>query len=99
MAQSTTLATLLERVAENVWDDKYPVKITATGGAVGTFVSSTAGSSSSDVNAYDGVWIYILYDAGGAAAAPEGQSRRVSTAGFTVASGTWAINPDWTAAT
>jgi len=40
----------------------------------------------------------LLTDAGGAGAAPEGEVVRITSAGFTVATGSFAVSPNWTAA-
>lgn len=94
MATTVTLATLLERLTENLWPGQFPVKITATGGAVGTFIAATAAYSSGHANAYDGVGIYMLSTTD--ALAPQGEFVKVTSAGFTPASGTFAVSPAWT---
>ena len=91
------LSTLYERVAEQVWPGQ-PVKVTASGGSTSTFVASSLTYSSADAYAYDGRYIYLLTDAGGSGAAPETEERRVTTGGYTAASGSFAISPNWSTA-
>ncbi len=99
MATTTTLRTLLERIAEGLWPGHFPVKITAVSNAdKAVFEATTAAWTSGSVNDYDGVYIYILYDAGAAGGAPEGELVRVTSGGFTIADGTFAVSPEFTVA-
>ena len=85
-------------MARDLWSDKRPLDVVATGGSTTSAVVASQAYSSQSANAYDGVYIYVLTDAGGASAAPEGEQGRVTTAGFTASSGTWTISPTLTAA-
>ena len=99
MATTTTLRTLLERLSEEVWEGEYPILATcATNATAASVVVTPAIYSSESANKYDGLWVYVTYDAGGAAAAPEGESARVTSAGFAPTTGTFTVSPAFTAA-
>lgn len=98
MASTTTVKTILRDIARDLWRDKRPLDVTATGGSTTTVAVSGQAYSSASANAYDGVYIYVATDAGGASAAPEGEISRVTQGGFTGSSGTWTVSPAFTAA-
>ena len=95
MATTTTWESLIERIVNNLWPGRFPLKITATGGSGTTFVASTAAYSSASANAYDAVYIFILDTTDDLA--PKGEFGQVTSAGFTAASGTWALGSTLTA--
>jgi hypothetical protein len=91
MADTTDLATLLEQV-NGLWNaGKSPLKEACTDGGAGTMTIASAAYSSSDTNKYDGVHIYVLDTSDDAA--PEGESTRITAAGYTVATGVFALSP------
>jgi hypothetical protein len=60
---------------------------TATGGAAGNIQDTSADKFDSfDDNIIKGKWAHIVTDAGGSAAAPEGEARKISTISTTTAS-------------
>lgn len=89
MPTTVSFLTVFRRLAREI-SSRVPKTGTLSGGAAGTIVIASEGYSSASANAYDGVYIYI--DAGTGIA----QERQVTRAGFTAASGTWAISPNWT---
>jgi hypothetical protein len=98
VATSYALRVALRRLAAIVFSGYAPITATATGGTTATFVSTSAQVNKSSTSAYNGVTVLIDSDAGGAAAAPEGEARSVSAAGFVIASGTWTVSPVYTTA-
>lgn len=98
MATTNTWKTIAERIARAVFAGQHPIKQTASSGAVGSWVCASDSYPYTSPSAYRGVNIWVIYDAGGAAAAPENQERAVTAAGFTIASGTLAVQPNFTAA-
>jgi len=75
-----------------------PIIGTATGGAVGSVIDSAYAIPGATADHYDFRIVKIATDAGGAAAAPEGEVRYVSEGGYTAASGTFAVSANFTAA-
>src|SRR3990167_10530010 len=87
------------RVAERGYAGRFaPIRSTATGGAVGSVVDSAYAIPGATTDHFDMRIIKIATDAGGAGAAPEGEVRYLSEAGFTAATGTFATEVDFTAA-
>jgi hypothetical protein len=95
MSTTTTLAVLYERVAEALALPRLPIKITATGGDIGYVTASSLIYRSSDMNAYDGRWVYVL-SAG--SAAPEDESTQVEVGGLSASDGSLTVTPVLTAA-
>src|SRR3990167_5802530 len=93
---STTGRTLLERIARICFAGMGPAKSTATGGAAGSWVDANVVTGKTSTSAFAGWGIHVISDTGGAA--PEDEQRTVSATGYTVASGTFAVAPDFTAA-
>lgn len=87
-SESITRADCLKRLLREGFGDYG----TATGGTTATIVDTgMLQSSAYPDDKYKGMWARIEYDAGGAAAAPEGEIRPVSAS--TASSGTVTVNP------
>lgn len=70
---------------------------TATGGAVGSIIDTTKLQSSQyDSKDWVGGWARISYDAGGSAAAPEGEQSPITN--YAPSTGTLTVNPNFTQA-
>lgn len=70
---------------------------TATSGSTSTLVDTTALQSTGYLATdWQNGWAYISYDGGGAAAAPEGEIRPITT--YAPSSGTITVSPNWTIA-
>jgi len=88
---AVTLAGLIETVAGRFGIYK---RLTATGGSTTTIVD-TAGLLEVD-SFWVGHWAYVLTDAGGASAAPEGEERPVTA--YDQATNTLTVSPEFSAA-
>ena len=94
--EGLTQRLLLERFLRETGLGDYG---TATGGSTSTIVDTTKLQStaySGDVN--PGAWARISYDVGGAAAAPEGEIRGITSTGYAPSTGTLTVSPVFTAA-
>jgi len=88
----TTLSDILQEVLINLGDFREGM---ATGGTTATVVDSTLGGVDDD---YNNGTVFITYDAGGAAAAPEGQFAQVTdytadTGTITCAASSFTVSP------
>lgn len=91
--EAHTRATVLRRVLREGFGEYG----TATGGSTSTVVDTgMLQSSAYPDDKYKGMWARIEYDAGGNAAAPEGEIRPVTSS--TASSGTATVNPVYSAA-
>src|SRR3990167_6715941 len=96
---ATNVKAIRAIVARRAYAGRHsPIIGTATGGAVGTVVDSAYAIPGATTDHFDMRIIKIATDAGGAGAAPEGEVRYLSEAGFTAATGTFATEVDFTAA-
>ena len=94
MATSNLHRTVLSRAASVLCDEMRiaPVQFTATGGGTTSVASTSAQWNKTAATAYNGYYATVLTDAGGAAAAPEGESKLISayvTATNTLTTGTF----------
>lgn len=96
MPTTVTLETLLDRVADEVWKGKHPVRLSATGGTTTTFVAGSQAYTSYSANAFDGAYIYIIDTTDDAA--PKGEISRVTSGGFAPSTGTFTVAPAYTVA-
>lgn len=87
---ATALQTLVERVANRYG---FMTQFTATGGTTNTAVSAELWQ---DDNFWEGAWLFVRTDAGGASAAPEGEERQIKQ--FTDSSDTATTGRVFTAA-
>src|SRR3990167_6994084 len=87
------------RVAERGYAGRFaPIRSTATGGAVGSVIDSAYAIPGATTDHFDMKIIKIATDAGGAAAAPEGEVRYICEGVYTVATGTFTPSVNFTAA-
>lgn len=92
--ESITREELLQRVLRETGIGQYG---TATGGSTTTIVDTTKLKSTQfNSQKWVGGWARIVYDAGGAAAAPEGEISPITT--YAPSTGTITVNPAFTAA-
>ena len=93
------MKTIRGRVAERAYAGRFaPITGTATGGAVNSLIDSAYAIPGATTDHYDYKIIKIATDAGGGAAAPEGEVRYISEGGYTAASGTFTPSVNFTAA-
>src|SRR3990167_10143787 len=96
---ATTMKAIRAIVARRAYAGRHsPIIGTATGGAVGSVIDSAYAIPGATADHYDFRIVKIATDAGGAAAAPEGEVRYVSEGGYTASSGTFAVSANFTAA-
>ena len=89
MPQATVaLSTIAQNVARQLFSGRFPIVATsdASGGSTSSLLIDDAAYSSASVNAYDGVGIWVVAGTGI-------QFSRVTRAGFTVATGAFALSP------
>ena len=89
MPQSTVaLSAIAQNVARQLFSGRFPIVATsdASGGSTSSLLIDDAAYSSASVNAYDGVGIWVVAGTGI-------QFSRVTRAGFTVATGAFALSP------
>lgn len=98
MATTSSFNDILKRVVKERWPANSPQVGTASSGGAATFVITGMASSYADVNAYDGVIIYIIYDATAADGTPQGDYRTVNSGGYST-TGTWTVGSNWASVT
>lgn len=92
--EGLTLADLLRNVIKELGLGTYG---TATGGSATTLIDTNELLSTQyNSNQWVGGWLQIVRDAGGAGAAPEGESRPITT--YAPATGTITVNPGFSVA-
>ncbi len=96
MSTTTTLKTLIQDVAQKLWEGQDPIVLTATGGSVTTIAASSYAFTDAPTTKYSGVYVYVATTTDGLA--PQGEIRQVRSAGFVGSTGTWTVSPAFSAA-
>jgi hypothetical protein len=86
---STTTKAVRQYGLRKLSNLRLPPVGTATGGSATTVVDAAASLTGASTNHFDGLWIKIATDAGGAGASPEGKTRAVAAAGYAASTGTF----------